>query len=149
MRYSKTVYCGFERQKEVLLCNKKLLHKNTFFLDLLHKSPFFPHYYIYKNNGSKGQYLCKVCNERFSNTNIYNRPLALSCPYCGNILVPKKDRKHFRIHKCVNSKCSYYQKNLSKLPKDLKPTDKSKRYQTLCLGHHIHVKSLFFCYKIL
>ena len=85
-----------------------------------------PHQYLYKNNGSKGQYLCKVCDEHFSESNIYNRPLALRCPYCGQILVPKKDRKHFRIHKCVNSKCSYYQRNLSKLPKDLKPADKHK-----------------------
>ena len=67
-----------------------------------------PHEYIYKNNGSKGQYQCKVCGELFNQTNIYNKPISLRCPYCGNILVPKKDRKHFRVHKCVNSKCSYY-----------------------------------------
>jgi len=85
-----------------------------------------PHEYLYNNNGSKGQYLCKVCNEHFNEGNIYNRPLSLRCPYCGNILVPKKDRKHFRIHKCVNPKCSYYRKNLSKLPKDLKPSEKYK-----------------------
>jgi hypothetical protein len=30
---------------------------------------------------------------------IYNKPLALRCSYCGCILTPKKDRKHFRIHK--------------------------------------------------
>lgn len=85
-----------------------------------------PHQYIYKNNGSKGQYLCKVCNERFNVTNKYNRPLALRCPYCGNILVAKKERKHFRIHKCVNSKCSYYQRNLARLPKDLNSSDRHK-----------------------
>ncbi|MDD2504237.1 MAG: DDE-type integrase/transposase/recombinase [Clostridia bacterium] len=85
-----------------------------------------PHQYLYKNNGSKGQYLCKVCNERFNETNIFNRPLSLRCPYCGHILVPKKDRKHFRIHKCTNSKCSYYRQNLAKLPKNLKPSDKHK-----------------------
>lgn len=85
-----------------------------------------PHEYLYKNNGSKGQYLCKVCDERFNESNIYNRPLVLRCPYCGNTLSPKKDRKHFRIHKCTNPKCSYYLKNLSKLPKDLKPSEKYK-----------------------
>lgn len=85
-----------------------------------------PHIYLYKNNGSKGQYLCKVCNEHFSETNKFNRPLALRCPYCNHILVPKKDRKHFRIHKCINSKCSYYLRNLAKLPKALKPADKHK-----------------------
>jgi len=85
-----------------------------------------PHQYIYKNNGSKGQYQCKVCGELFNKTNIYNRPLALRCPYCGHILVAKKDRKHFRVHKCVNSKCSYYRSNLANLPKDLNAADKHK-----------------------
>jgi len=85
-----------------------------------------PHQYLYKNNGSKGQYECKVCDEHFSETNIYNRPLSLRCPYCGNILVAKKDRKHFRIHKCVNNKCSYYRSNLAKIPKDLDDADKHK-----------------------
>ncbi len=85
-----------------------------------------PHQYLYKNNGSKGQFLCKVCDERFNETNIYNRPISLRCPHCGRILVPEKDRKHFRIHKCVNKKCSYYLSNLRKLPKDLPSKDKFK-----------------------
>ncbi|SHJ86428.1 Transposase DDE domain-containing protein [Hathewaya proteolytica DSM 3090] len=85
-----------------------------------------PHKYIYKNNSSKGQYQCKVCGELFNETNVYSNPLTLRCPYCGHILTPKKDRKHFRIHKCVNSKCSYYRKNLEKLPKDLSYSDKHK-----------------------
>ena len=34
------------------------------------------------------------------------------CPHCMHTLVPKKDRKHFIIHKCVNPKCPYYIKNL-------------------------------------
>ena len=38
-----------------------------------------PHQYLY-NNGSKGQYLCKVCDEYFNESNIYNRLLALRCP---------------------------------------------------------------------
>ena len=85
-----------------------------------------PHHYIYKNNGSKGQYQCKVCGELFNETNIYNHPISLRCPYCGNILVPKNDRKHFHIHKCINSKCSYYCKNLARLPKGLNVLDKHK-----------------------
>jgi hypothetical protein len=28
-----------------------------------------PHHYLYNNNGDKGQYLCKVCNERFRANN--------------------------------------------------------------------------------
>ena len=85
-----------------------------------------PHQYIYKNNGPKGQYECKVCDEHFSETNIYDRPLSLRCPHCGNILDPKKDRKHFRIHKCINVKCPYYLRNIAKLPKNLNVSDKYK-----------------------
>lgn len=85
-----------------------------------------PHQYIYKNNGSKGQLQCKVCGELFNKSNIYNRPIALRYPYCGHILVPKKDRKHFRVHKCVNTNCSYYRNNYAKLPKNLNPSDKHK-----------------------
>lgn len=44
-----------------------------------------PYKYIYKNNGSKGQYHCKVCGELFNEINIYNRPLALHWTYCGHI----------------------------------------------------------------
>src|SRR5660397_214274 len=36
-------------------------------------------------------------------------------------LSPKRDRKHFRVHTCVNKKCSYYLANLRALPKDLNP----------------------------
>lgn len=85
-----------------------------------------PHTYIYKNNGSKGQYLCKICSNRFNETNVYNREFTLRCPHCNHILEHKKDRKFFRIHKCTNSKCSYYLKNLSKLPKNLTDSEKHK-----------------------
>jgi len=85
-----------------------------------------PDQYLYQNNGSQGQFECKICDLHFSETNNFNRPLTLRCPYCGNILVPKKDRKHFRIDKCVNPNCSYYRSNLAKLPKDLKVSDKYK-----------------------
>lgn len=49
-----------------------------------------PHDYLYKNNGSKGQFQCKVCEERFNSDNIYKHTLELRCPYCGNILVAKE-----------------------------------------------------------
>ena len=42
----------------------------------------------------------------------------LRCPHCGNTLIPKKDRKHFIIHKCVNPKCPYYLHNLKKVDKE-------------------------------
>ena len=78
-----------------------------------------PKPYLYKNNGSKGQILCKVCNTKFSpEDNRYIKPFVLRCPYCSNTLVPKKERKHFIVHKCVNPKCSYYLNNLHKVDKD-------------------------------
>ena len=84
-----------------------------------------PHEYIYDNNGGKGQFQCKVCGETFKKDN-EPKPITLICPYCGHTLDPKKDRKHFRIHKCINPKCSYYINNLKKIPKDLKASDKYK-----------------------
>jgi len=85
-----------------------------------------PHQYIYDNNGGKGQYKCKVCGQTFKSGEHVVSPLKLICPYCGHALVPKKDRKHFIVHKCVNQNCSYYKHNLSQLPKDLTPEEKCK-----------------------
>jgi hypothetical protein len=56
----------------------------------------------------------------------YNHPLSLRCPYCGHTLVAVKDRKHFRVHKFINSICHYYRQNRAKLPKDLDDSDKHK-----------------------
>ena len=79
-----------------------------------------PHHYIYDNNGGNGQYQCKVCGQTFSSGEVVTTPLRLICPHCGNALAPKKDRKFFRIHKCVNPKCPYYLHNLKKVEqKDL------------------------------
>ena len=85
-----------------------------------------PHQYIYDNNGNKGQYQCKICGQTFLESNFVTKPLVLLCPYCGRTLEAKKDRKHFRIHKCTNPNCSYYQNNLKKLPIGIKPSEKYK-----------------------
>ena len=78
-----------------------------------------PKPYLYKNNGSKGQILCKVCDTKFSpDDSRFTKTMALRCPYCLNTLVHKKDRKHFIIHKCVNPKCPYYLHNLKKVDKE-------------------------------
>lgn len=77
-----------------------------------------PHQYIYDNNGGNGQYQCKVCGQTFVTGEQVTSSIRLICPYCGHTLVPKKDRKFFRIHKCVNKKCSYYQHNLKKVDKE-------------------------------
>ena len=76
-----------------------------------------PKIYLYKNNGSKGQLLCKVCQTRFSPEDNRHSSLKLRCPHCTNTLVPKKDRKSFIVHKCVNPKCPYYLHNLKKVDK--------------------------------
>ncbi len=76
-----------------------------------------PKIYLYKNNGSKGQYLCKVCDAHFSPTDSRFSSVKLRCPHCSNALVPKKSRKHFILHKCVNPKCPYYLYNLKKVDK--------------------------------
>ena len=77
-----------------------------------------PHHYIYDNNGGNGQYQCKVCGQTFCSGEVVTTPFRLTCPHCGNSLVTKKDRKFFRVHKCVNPKCPYYLHNLSKVPKE-------------------------------
>lgn len=90
-----------------------------------------PSIYLYKNNGSKGQLLCKVCSARFSQTQT-NRfsSLNLRCPHCGHSLVQKKDRKHFVIHKCVNPNCSFYLHNLKKVDKkDLNERFRKNKYK--------------------
>ena len=83
-----------------------------------------PHQYLYDNNGGKGQFQCKICGQTFVTGEIVKTPITFVCPYCGHSLTPKKDRKHFRVHKCVNKNCSYYTANLKKLPKDLSPSKK-------------------------
>ena len=85
-----------------------------------------PHDYIYDNNGGKGQYQCKVCGLTFKENNFATTPIVFKCPYCGTTLTEKKQRKHFKVHKCTNPKCSYYLRNLSKLLKTLNDADKYK-----------------------
>lgn len=88
-----------------------------------------PQIFLYKNNGSKGQALCKVCDARFSpEESRFTKASTLRCPHCGNTLVAKKNRKHFIIHKCVNPKCDYYLHNLKKVDKEHlnKPYGKNK-----------------------
>lgn len=79
-----------------------------------------PHHFIYDNNGGNGQYQCKVCGQTFSSGEVVTTPSRLTCPYCSNTLVVKKERRFFRVHKCVNPKCPYYLHNLKKVAqKDL------------------------------
>lgn len=78
-----------------------------------------PHEYIYDNSGGRGQFKCKICAQTFVTGEKVTTPLKLQCPYCGHALQPVKDRKHFRVHKCINDACPYYRRKLRTLPKDL------------------------------
>lgn len=89
-----------------------------------------PSIYLYKNNGSKGQLMCKVCSTKFSPEENSHSSLKLRCPHCMHTLVPKKSRKHFIVHKCVNPKCPYHLKNLKKVDKtDLKENYGKNKYK--------------------
>lgn len=89
-----------------------------------------PSPYLYKNNGSKGQLLCKVCSTLFNPGESRISSYTLKCPHCGHALAAKKDRKFFRIHKCVNPKCPYYLNNLKKVDKsDLSEDFGKNRYK--------------------
>ena len=70
-----------------------------------------PHEYIYDNNGGRGQFQCKVCGQTFVTGEQVTSPLKLQCPYCNHALQPIKDRKHFRVYKCINDNCSFYKHN--------------------------------------
>jgi len=67
-----------------------------------------------------------VCGQTFSTGEQVTSPVSLRCPYCNHSLVAKKDRKHFRVHKCVNPLCSYYLRRKQKLPDTL---DLSERHE--------------------
>lgn len=89
-----------------------------------------PKPFLYKNNGSRGQLLCKICAARFSPGESRFSSVKMRYPHCGNALVPKKERKHFIIHKCVNPKCPYYLHNLRKVDKaDLKEDHGKNKYK--------------------
>ena len=94
-----------------------------------------PHHYIYDNNGGNGQYQCKICGQTFTTGENVTTPMRLLCPYCNHTLIPKKDRKHFIVHKCVNPKCSYYLHNLKKVSKEDLEEDYGKNKYKL---HYIY-----------
>ena len=102
--------------------------------------------YLYRNNGSKGQLFCKVCDTKFElGKNKYEKVMVFRCPYCGHTLVAKKDRKHFRIHKCVNPKCSYYLSNLKKVNKSDLEEDYGKTKYKL---HYIYREFTLDFFKV-
>lgn len=69
-----------------------------------------PSDYLYANNGSKGQFLCKVCSCLFSDKNRFSKEAILRCPHCAKTLEKIKERKDFSVFKCKNNNCPYYLK---------------------------------------
>jgi transposase-like protein len=77
-----------------------------------------PKIFLYKNNGSKGQVMCKVCQNVFSpSKNRFSKVHILRCPHCSHTLSPRKDRRHFTVYKCINPKCPYYIHSLNNADK--------------------------------
>ena len=95
-----------------------------------------PQPYLYRNNGRAGQLKCKVCNTNFSpDENRFAKQFTLRCPHCEKVLVAKKERKHFILHKCINPKCPYYLHNRKKVDKQ----DLEEDYgQNKCKLHYIY-----------
>ena len=87
-----------------------------------------PHYFLYDNNGGRGQYLCKVCNFTFEANKNYSKSVSFKCPHCNKALEKIKTRKNFNIYKCKNDYCSFYQYNLAKMTKDEKKLFKTKPF---------------------
>lgn len=83
-----------------------------------------PHNYLYDNNGGNGQYQCSVCSCTFKTGEQHTKPITFKCPHCGNTLSIVKERKSFKIHKCINPKCSYYLSRQKTLPKNLSNEEK-------------------------
>jgi len=77
-----------------------------------------PREYIYENNGSKGQLLCKVCHSTFTPNSKSKRSVIFRCPYCGYTLERIKDRANFSVYKCKNNSCEHYTKNLNSMSSD-------------------------------
>ena len=89
--------------------------------------------------------MCKICGTLFSPEGNRLTSIKLRCPYCSHTLVPKKDRKHFIIHKCVNPKCPYYLRNLKKVDKkDLKEDYGKNKYKL----HYIYREFTVNFFKI-
>ena len=76
---------------------KPIKHRSEWDIDEDCKCPRCnaPSAYLYKNNGSKGQLMCKVCSTKFSSEENRHASLKLLCPHCMHTIVPKKSRKHF------------------------------------------------------
>lgn len=74
-----------------------------------------PHHYLYENNISRGQMLCKVCQQTFTLHQPYLEKIRLKCPHCGKALDQIKDRQSYFIYKCRYRQCSFYLNQLASM----------------------------------
>jgi len=77
-----------------------------------------PHTYIYHNSGAGDNFLCKVCRSLFSQSTKMLAPIVFHCPYCGNPLIVRKERKGFTVHKCTSPRCPFYKHSLASLSEE-------------------------------
>ena len=92
-----------------------------------------PHEYLYDNSGGRWSVQVQICGQTFVIGEKVVSPLKLQS-YCGHSLQPVKDRKHFRVHKCVNDCCSYYKRNLKKCPRIFPPSEYWKSNSVIFTG---------------
>ena len=108
-----------------------------------------PSIYLYKNNGSKGQLLCKVCDTKFSPEENRHTSLKLRCPHCMNTLVPKKDlnedygKNKYKLHYIYREfTMDFFSMDLTTLPKNasfLKFNKHNAHVMSLCLTLHVNL----------
>jgi putative transposase len=88
-----------------------------------------PSTYLYDNNGGKGQFYCKVCEQFFNYKLLYSKSIKRLCPFCDETLAKIKERKEFDIYKCRNDECPYYKVNLSLMTRKEKELYKKEPYR--------------------
>jgi len=74
------------------------------------------HLYIYNNNGSKGQFKCKVCGSTFFPF-VPSKDTDPYCPFCGHKLLLYKQRKSFDVYRCYNQSCDYRKQKMQSMGK--------------------------------
>ena len=102
-----------------------------------------PHNYIYDNNGGKGQFLCKICSNTFTNQFKFYPDSELLCPHCNSKLEIQHDRNDFIVYKCHNSNCKCYIDNLKTLSKKESKLYKKEPYR-FSLHYHFRLPKFDF-----
>lgn len=88
-----------------------------------------PSDYLYANNGSLGQYECKVCSFLFNKQNRYNKQVQPRCPHCSYVLELFRKRKKFDVYRCNFKKCPLFIKKLASMTSKQKKEHKKNPSQ--------------------